>query len=236
MLGDRQKLDMGEAGVDDIGDQPFRQFVPGQEAAILVALPRTGMDLIDGDGLAPRFGFTPELAMRGIAPFVPRGRRRHRGGGRAQFRAEGEGVGLERQARAPRPNDLVFIGAALAKAGNEDFPDAGVLPQPHRMAAAVPGIEIADHGDPLGIGRPDGEMHAAGAFMVDEMRTQLVEQAQMRTLRHVIIVHRTEHRAEGVWVGDPPFAARIAGMVFQRLTPGDRDWSLEEPGLVAAKD
>ncbi len=28
MLGDRHELDMGEAGLDDIGDQPVGHFVP----------------------------------------------------------------------------------------------------------------------------------------------------------------------------------------------------------------
>ena len=31
MLGDRHEFDMGEAHVDDIGDQPLGQLVPGQE-------------------------------------------------------------------------------------------------------------------------------------------------------------------------------------------------------------
>src|SRR5690606_1170651 len=64
MLGDRQELDMGEAHVRDIRDQAVRQFVPGKEPAVLVALPRAGMDLVDGDGLAARIGRAPEVPVR----------------------------------------------------------------------------------------------------------------------------------------------------------------------------
>src|ERR1700740_2523427 len=50
MLGDRQEFDMGKAHVDRIGDELIRQLVPAQEIAIVVAPPRSGMDLIDGNG------------------------------------------------------------------------------------------------------------------------------------------------------------------------------------------
>src|SRR5262249_38706398 len=39
MLGNRQELDVGEAGVDHIGDQARGKLVPGQERAVVAALP-----------------------------------------------------------------------------------------------------------------------------------------------------------------------------------------------------
>ena len=85
------------------------------------------------------------------------------------------------------------------------------------MAAAVPIVEIADDGDALRIRRPDGEVKALGAVMLERMRAHLVEQPQMRALADVIVVHRPEHRAEAVGIGDRPFAAAIAGAVAHRL-------------------
>ena len=46
--------------------------------------------------------------------------------------------------------------------------------------------------------------------MVDQMRAELVEQPQMRAFGDVIVVHRPEHRAEGIGIGHPPVAAGIA--------------------------
>ena len=62
---------MGEAHLDDIGDQPVGHRVPVEEAAMLVALPRAGVDLVDRDGLAAGIGLAPEIAMRLVVPFVP---------------------------------------------------------------------------------------------------------------------------------------------------------------------
>ncbi len=33
-------------------------------------------------------------------------------------------------------------------------------------------------------------MHAAGAFMIDQMGTQLVEEPQMRAFGNVVVIHR----------------------------------------------
>ena len=41
------------------------------------------------------------------------------------------------------------------------------------MPPAVPVVEVADHRDAPGIGRPDGEMHAVGALMLDECAPSL---------------------------------------------------------------
>ena len=57
--------------------------------------------------------------------------------------------------------DLVLVDLALAEVGDEELPDPGRAAIAHRVAPAVPVIEVADHADPLGVGRPDGEMDAA---------------------------------------------------------------------------
>ncbi len=78
------------------------------------------------------------------------------------------------------------------------------------MAAAVPVVEVADHRDARGIGRPDGEMHADAPSWSIRCAPSLSKSLQMRALGDVIIVHRPEHRAEGIGVRHSPFAAGIA--------------------------
>ena len=68
--------------------------------------------------------------------------------------------------------DLELVDLALAEIGNEELPDAGGAPVSHRMAAAVPVIEVADHAHALGVRRPDGEMDAPEALVGAEVRAQ----------------------------------------------------------------
>ena len=77
-----------------------------------------------------------------------------------QFRGEAVGVGLLDQVAAVPALHLVFVDLALAEIGNEELPDAGGAPVAHRVPAAVPVIEVADHADPLRVRCPDREMDA----------------------------------------------------------------------------
>ena len=231
MLHHRHELDVGEAHVDAVGDQAFGQFVPTQEAAIVAPLPGTGMNLVDRNRLAARIGVRPVRAMGAVAPLMRGCDVDDRGGRRTQFRAESERVGLERQALAARADDLVFVRPAGAYARHENFPDAGVDAATHRMAPAVPVVEVADHRHAARIRRPDREMHTVGALVRYRMRAELVEQAQMRALADVVIVHRPEHRPEGVRIDDLPRAAVIGCPVDQRAALADRQGAFEQAGL-----
>jgi hypothetical protein len=73
-----------------------------------------------------------------------------------------------RQQCAVRAQQLVFVKRAGSKPRDENLPDAGAVPQPHRVAAAVPTVEIADHRNAPRVGRPDGKAHARHA--VDQHR------------------------------------------------------------------
>ena len=103
VFGDRQELDVGEAHVDDIGDQPLGQLVQGQERAVRLLLPRAGMDLVDRHRLAAGVDAAPVLGMRLVVPFVMQRTGDDRCRLRAQFGAEGERIGLQRQHHAIRP-------------------------------------------------------------------------------------------------------------------------------------
>jgi hypothetical protein len=69
--------------------------------------------------------------------------------------------------------------------------------------------------------------------VIDEMRTELVEQPEMRAFGDVIVVQRTEHRTERIGIGQPPVTAGITRVIAQRLTLFERQAALEEAAFVA---
>ena len=83
-----------------------------------------------------------------------------RGGG---FDLQRHRIGLERQ-QPMRPEDLILIERAARQPRNEQLPHPGLDAFAHRMAPAVPTVEVADHGDALRIRRPDREPHAGDAI------------------------------------------------------------------------
>ena len=164
---------------------------------------------------------------------------RGRGGGergccRPQLRREGKGVGLERADLAIGPQYFELVGAARADIGDEYLPHANVAPVAHHMTAPVPVIEVADHRNPPRIGRPDGEMNAAGAFMGDLMRAKPVIEPQMRTLGDQIVIQRSQHRAEAVGIGHPPLRAIALRLVFDRLRLTQK-LAFEQPAVIGAR-
>ena len=53
-----------------------------------------------------------------------------------------------------RTKNLVLVSLACTQTGNKQFPDRGIAATAHRMAAAIPVVEIADDTDALHCGRP----------------------------------------------------------------------------------
>ena len=211
MLGDRQKLDMGEAEIGDIGDELAGEVVIAQELAVRAALPGAEMRLVDRHRRAARIALGAGLQIGGVRPLDVERPGDHGCRIGPQLRLEGHRIGLERLQIAVGADDLVLVDGADRQVGDEDLVDAGVGPPPHQMAAAVPLVEVADHRDALGVGRPHREMHAGHPLVHDGMGAELVEQPQVRALGDVIVVERAEHRAEGVGVEELPGAAGIAG-------------------------
>ena len=70
--------------------------------------------------------------------------------------------------------------------------------QPHRMATAVPVVEIADDADAPRIGRPDGEGDAERAIMLAPMRAENGVAFVMRAFDQQVDVEIAQHRRERV--------------------------------------
>ncbi len=73
---------------------------------------------------------------------------------------------------AVRVDHFIFIELAVVRAGDEEFPDAALFTQTHRVAAAIPVVELPHHGDALRVGCPDGKARAGDAVHRIRMRAE----------------------------------------------------------------
>ena len=121
---------------------------------------------------------------------------------RRQLEAEAVGIGLEQQLAELRRSNLELVVLAVARAGDEDLPDAARLEPPHRVDAAVPRVEVADDADALGVGRPDAEMHAGGLADAHRVRAELVVDARVLALREQVGVVLGDDAAVAIRVVD----------------------------------
>ncbi len=101
------------------------------------------------------------------------------------------------------------------------------------MPATIPFVEVADHRDAPRIGRPDGEMGTVDALELHFVGAQLVEQPQMAALADIVIVHRPQHRTEGIGVEHRPGTSGVLRLVADRLALIDLDPGLKEAGGMA---
>ncbi len=100
---------------------------------------------------------------------------------RPKLGAEADRIGLQReQLRRPRPRISYLYSAPSTSRRNESLPYAGVGSLAHRVAAAVPAIEVAHDRDARRIRRPDREMHARHAVAPHRVRAELVVQTRVR--------------------------------------------------------
>ncbi len=210
-FGNRHQLDMGETHVGHVIDQVFRQFQIAQHPVARRAPPAAQMHLIDRDrgidGLARR----PACHPVAVLPRRSAQRPYHRGIGGGMFRPKAHRIGLQRQKPAIRAAQLVFVGGPFAQAGDEGFPDPGCPAPPHRVAAAIPDVEIPHHRNAPRVRRPDGEMRAPNPFMRDHMRAQHLPQAAVGALAQQIFVHLAQNRAKAERIVEFPCRTGIGG-------------------------
>ncbi len=215
VLGDRHQLDMGEAHVGDVVDQLLGVLLVAERPVAVVghALPRAQMHLVGRDRRVDALGLLARVHPVLVVPAIAAQVAHHaRGLGRV-LRAEAHRVGLQRQQPAVAGDDLVLVERAFSDIGQEDLPYARGPTAAHRVAPAVPAVEVSHHRDALRVRRPDGEMRALRALVLHHMRAQRRPEPLVRALAQQVLVHLADHRAEAVWIlafplRTPPAAAQ----------------------------
>src|SRR5579872_6881102 len=97
-----------------------------------------------------------------------------------------------------RPHEILVV-RAVADAGNENFPDAAGA-QPHRMAAAVPVVEVADDADHFGVRRPHREANAGDSVARSKMRAEGPVALEVRTFAVQVQIEIGQQRRKAVRV------------------------------------
>src|SRR4029077_9943681 len=90
-----------------------------------------------------------------------------------------KGIGFISAVAGEARSDMIFVKRFFRCVCKESFPDARLTPRVECMAGFVPSIEIADYGDPLGVGRPDCKIGTAITAVRHGVSSQLVVKAKM---------------------------------------------------------
>ena len=176
MFHDGHELDMRIAQVLHVGNQ-VRQPVPVGQPAVpssVFAAPGARRGLrrwTSGNAASRALGARFEPVR--IVPLVAIDIADDRGGVRPQFCSEPVRIGFQPEVMPDARKNLEFVERALVQPGHEEFPDPTRAAIAHGLHAPVPEIEIADDAHPLGVRRPDGEMHASDARNFANMRAEL---------------------------------------------------------------
>ena len=158
------------------------------------------MHFIDGDRgvgrLAPGARRHPGV----VLPDMDIDRRNDGRGRRRHFRCARDRVGLLRQQVAAGRQQLELVALAHADARDEHFPDAGLVAQPHRMATAIPQVEVAHHRHPLRGRRPHCKTGAGNAGYGHRLGAQAAAQTVMHAARQQAEFMVAQQQAERVRV------------------------------------
>ena len=234
MLVDGHELEVREPHVRRVGDERVGELVVGEPAVAFAAPPGAEMHFVDRHRRAARIPRGPRRHPVGVGPDEARGVAHDRRGRGSKLRAEADGIGLERKQRAVGADDFVLVERALGERGDEDLPDARADALAHGVAAAVPGIEVADDGNALRVRRPHREMHALDTFVLDGMGAQAVVELRVRAFADQPVVERTEHRPVRVRIVDEPGITLVRGA--QPIRRSARNRALEKSGVVPARE
>ena len=183
MLHHRHEFDVGEAHLGNVVGQLHRQLAIAERAIALLrhAHPRAEMHLVGRHGRVEFVVLVARTHPLVVAPFVlgvPDDRR----GARRNLVVEGERVSLVDPVHVIARTDVVLVHRAAAEIGDEGFPDARVLMRLHGMQLGIPVVEVADHGDALGIGSPHGELRTALAVALGSVRAEFLEEPRVLAL------------------------------------------------------
>ncbi len=134
--------------------------------------------------------------------------------------------------------DLELVAVSRRDMRNEDLPHAATAARAHRVAAAVPGVEVADHRDAAGIRRPDGEANAIDIADGHRMRAEKGVGPQVRALAEEVKIGVGDQRTEGVRVGVHAFVAvgPLHGEAIVEAVLAPRDRAFPQAGGVAQRE
>ena len=185
VFGDRQQFEVGVALVDGIGHQALGQFPPQVGLAVGMAHPGAGMQFVDIDRLMLPVPRRAPGQPVGVAPDMARRGRDVGGGTGAHFEAAPVGVGLDQLGAAMAIDDFEAVEVAGLRCRNRRFPDARRSERMQRIDPAAPAVEVADHGNPPRIGRPDAEYGPAIRWVSAEQSVGLKISAFVKQIKRV---------------------------------------------------
>ena len=200
VLRERHELDVRESHGLDVRHELVGELVVVGH----VLAPAAGVHFIDAHGAGVRVGGAAVVHPLAVVPVVG-GFHDDRAGGRRDLVGAFHRVGLHRPVVVGVEN-LVLVDLAGLHAGDEDLPHARGADLAHGVAAAVPGVEVADHAHGVGIGRPHGERgadhllagRAVGAahriVIAQHMRAKSLPEALVAALAEQVGVHLADGR------------------------------------------
>jgi hypothetical protein len=133
------------------------------------------------------------------------------------------------------------VAVTLGRVRHEQLPHAAAAAVAHRVAARVPGVEVADDAHALRIRRPDGEAHTLDGERAlaqgQRVRAQHLEGPQVRALMQVVQVGVGQQRRVAVGVVVHPLGALLPAhpQPVVEAPPPARHLALEEARRVAPR-
>jgi hypothetical protein len=182
---------VGEAHLGDVAGQLLRQLPVGETWP-----PRSQMDLVDTQRRARELPLPTRIDPAGVLPLM-RGGVDDRRGRRRRFGQAGHGVGLAVPLPVGGP-DLVLVAGAFRHPRHEQLPDPRAAERAHRVAAAIPVVEVADDPHALRVRRPHrergaaGRPEAAGRAVLAHVRAEHPPQLLVPALADQVQVHLAE--------------------------------------------
>ena len=143
-----------------------------------------------------------------VAPFVAVKVRGNGGGCRTDFAELCERVHLHMQVAVGSVN-LEAVEFAFANVRNENFPDACRAKHAHLVAAAVPAVEAANHGDGAGVRCPNGKVDALETLVFNKVCAELAVKFVMRAGGNQVAVKVRKDGEECIRVGERVFVAVV---------------------------
>ena len=134
--------------------------------------------------------------------------------------------------------DFELVSRPLAYPRNEDLPHPRHAQRAHLVAMPIPVIEIADHADPLGVGRPDREAGAGHTIDGAQLGPELVINPALVPLPEQEQIRIPQRRQERIRVTRPANAAllirndQVVGINAVRFG----GHALEEAGLMQPRE